>query len=145
MKNYNLNLLRYTSFFIFFFTIPVFSQQQNEVNQEKINPLVKDFYGDVEYRKLLHDNPNLVLYKHCLVTYAYKVADIGEKAKLEKYPKLEDVKKECKNSINDNNYLCYHLLLKDHQQVFIIEGSKALIVMPKDELLKKYNSLLRKL
>ena len=145
MKNYNLNLLRYTSFFVLLFTIPVFSQQQNEVNQEKINPLVKDFYGDVEYSRLLHDNPNLVLYKHCLITYAYRVVDIGEKAKSEKYPLLDNVKKECKNSISENNYLCFELSLKEHQQVFIIEGSKALIVISKDELLKKYNSLLRKL
>ncbi|MGC6433495.1 MAG: hypothetical protein ACON4M_04810 [Crocinitomicaceae bacterium] len=112
-------------------------------NQEKINPLVEDFYGKEQYQRLLEENPGLILYKHCLITYGYQVKDIGAKANLVKYPLLNEKKRKCKNSINDN-LLCYDLSVKDVQQTFIINGSKALIIIPKDELLVIYNSLLRK-
>ncbi len=115
----------------------------NIPNQEKINPLVEDFYGKEQYQRLLEENPGLILYKHCLITYGYQVKDIGAKANLVKYPLLNEKKRKCKNSINDN-LLCYDLSVKDVQQTFIINGSKALIIIPKDELLVIYNSLLRK-
>ena len=112
-------------------------------NQEKINPLVEDFYGKQQYQRLLEENLGLLLYKHCLITYGYQVKDIGAKANLVKYPLLNEKKRKCKNSNNDN-LLCYDLSVKDVQQTFIINGSKALIIIPKDELLAIYNSVLRK-
>lgn len=113
-------------------------------NQEKINPLVEDFYGKDQYQRLLEENPGLLLYKHCLITYGYQIKDIGAKASLVDYPLLSEKKRTCKNSSNNDNLLCYDLSVKDVQQTFIINGSKALIIIPKDELLKIYNSLLRK-
>ena len=113
-------------------------------NQEKINPLVEDFYGKEQYQILLEENPGLLLYKHCLITYGYQIKDIGAKANLVSYPLLSEKKRMCKNSSNNDNLLCYDLSVKDVQQIFIINGSKALIVIPKAELLKIYNSLLRK-
>ena len=123
-------------------TLVSFTQQDPSFREEfiqSLDPKVIDFYGQDQINHYMDVNPGFLLYRNCLLKYAYSVQDYGQKALMGGYEKLQ-LKDRLGNGDNTKfNELNYKISLKPVKQVFWIEGSKVLVVAPKDEFLEKYN------
>lgn len=134
------------------FTINAYSQSKSFNYQNKnidLSQKITEHFDNDQINRLKENNENLLLYLNYFSTNSYQIEDLGIKNQEYKFTHLSNLKKKKKSKAKDYikgdldsfNILAYVIELKEEQQVFVDDNSsKAIIVMPKKEFFKKFNS-----